>query len=198
MLKNLIFDFGGVIYRYNPDDITRAFFPNEADRKQVKPILYRKWQALDEGAIDYSEYAKQTVELIPAHLQDAARRFFRDWLHVLPPRPEIWSLIGEMKARGLQIYLLSNAPTYFAEHLDDFPILRVMDGCVVSGPIRMFKPNEDIFRHTLEKYSLNAGESLFIDDNPQNARTAEKCGLHGFAYAGNIDELRETIESLLH
>ena len=32
MLKNVIFDFGGVVYAYNTDDITRAFFPDEVDR----------------------------------------------------------------------------------------------------------------------------------------------------------------------
>ena len=197
MLKNLIFDFGGVICRYNPDDITRAFFPNESDRLLAKPILYREWQALDEGKIDYSEYAKETVSLIPAHLQDAAKAFFRDWLHVLPPKPEIWALIGEMKARGMNIYLLSNAPTYFAEHLNDFPILKIMDGCVISGDIRMFKPNEDIFLYALQKYNLNAAESLFIDDNSQNAIAAEKCGLHGFTYTGNIDALHAEIEMLM-
>ena len=111
MLKNAIFDFGGVVYAYNTDDITRAFFPNESERLQVKPILYRNWQSIDEGAIDYAEYAESTVQRVPESLRDATRHFFRDWLHVEPPKPEIWALIAELKARGVNVYLLSNAPT---------------------------------------------------------------------------------------
>ncbi len=102
-----------------------------------------------------------------------------------------------MKARGIHVYLLSNAPTYFAEHLDDFPILKLMDGLVVSAPIQKAKPNADIFQYTLEKFGLNAEETLFIDDNSPNTEGAEKCGLHAFTYHGEIDDLRKKIESLM-
>ena len=126
-----------------------------------------------------------------------ARHFFQDWLHVLPPKPEIWALIAELKARGARVYLLSNAPTYFAERLGDYPILKLMDGIVVSGAVQKFKPNADIFQYTLEKFGLNANESMFIDDNAPNAEAAERCGLTGFTYRGEIDALRAKIESLL-
>lgn len=197
MLKNVIFDFGGVVYAYNTDDITRAFFANEGDRALVKPILYSDWQSLDEGAADYWAYAEATTQRVPERLRDAARSFFREWLHVLPPKPEIWALIAELKARGVRVYLLSNAPTYFAEHIGDFPILKLMDGIVVSGAIQRFKPNADIFQYTLNQFGLNANESLFIDDNAPNVEAAERCGLHGFTYRGNIDALHAMIEALL-
>lgn len=197
MLKNAIFDFGGVVYAYNTDDITRAFFPNESERLQVKPILYRDWQSLDEGATDYAEYAESTVQRVPESLREATRHFFRDWLHVEPPKPEIWALIAELKARGVNVYLLSNAPTYFAECLGDYPILKLMDGVVVSGTIQKSKPNADIFEYTLNKFGLNAEESIFIDDNSPNVEAAEKCGLHGFTYHGEIESLRAKIEALM-
>ena len=197
MLKNVIFDFGGVVYAYNTDDITRAFFPDEADRALVKPTLYRNWQSLDEGAIDYWSYAEETIQRVPERLREATRHFFQDWLHVLPPKPEIWALIAELKARGARVYLLSNAPTYFAERLGDYPILKLMDGIVVSGAVQKFKPNADIFQYTLEKFGLNANESMFIDDNAPNAEAAERCGLTGFTSRGEIDALRAKIESLL-
>ena len=72
-----------------------------------------------------------------------------------------------------------------------------MDGIVVSGMIQKFKPNADIFEYTLNKFGLNAEESIFIDDNAPNAEAAEKCGLHGFTYHGEIEALRAKIEALM-
>ena len=72
-----------------------------------------------------------------------------------------------------------------------------MDGVVVSGTIQKFKPNADIFEYTLNKFGLNANESIFIDDNSPNVEAAEKCGLHGFTYHGEIEALRAKIESML-
>ena len=72
-----------------------------------------------------------------------------------------------------------------------------MDGVVVSGTIQKFKPNADIFEYTLNKFGLKAEESIFIDDNSPNAEAAEKCGLHGFTYHGEIEALRAKIESML-
>ena len=197
MLKNVIFDCGGVLYAYNPDDITRTFFPDEAVRQSVQPILYRNWQALDEGSVDYDAYARETVEMLPESQRDAAARFFRKWMYVLPPKPEIWSLAAELKARGKNVYLLSNAPTCFAACLDDFPILRIMDGLVVSAAIQKFKPNKDIYEYTLNRFHLNPSETMFIDDNSPNTEAAKQLGIHAFTYRGEIDALRATVESLM-
>ena len=80
--------------------------------------------------------------------------------------------------------------------LDVYPILKLFDGLVVSGPIHMVKPNADIFLHTLEKFGLKADESLFVDDMAVNAEGARKVGMYGYAYSGDADELLKYIEAL--
>ena len=79
MLKNVIFDFGNVLYRYDPDYLLGCFFENAEDVALAKPVIYRKWQALDEGTIDYDEYVEETAGLLSERLREPARRFFYHW-----------------------------------------------------------------------------------------------------------------------
>lgn len=197
MLKNVIFDFGGVVYEYVPDYLLGCFFHDAEDIALVKPIIYRRWPELDAGAIDYDGYVEETLPQLPERLREPARTFFYNWFRVEPPIEQTWALIARLKARGYKIYLLSNAPTVLADALDLIPILKLFDGTVVSAPIRMAKPNANIFNHLLEKYGLTASECLFVDDIEANVEGARRCGLHGHVYAdADADRLLAHIEEL--
>ncbi len=171
MLRNVIFDFGGVVCEYNTDDIVRRFF-DEADCAQAKAAVYRDWAALDAGTADYPAYAAETGRLLPERLAENVRRFFRDWYVTLPAIEDNWALIARLKARGFGVFLLSNAPTAFAEGMDCIPILRAMDGRLISASERLVKPDAAIYRLALERFGIRAEETLFIDDTPANVEGA--------------------------
>ena len=190
MLKNVIFDFGGVVCTFSQDAILDDFCTGEAHAR-LKPVLFRSWQALDEGTADYEEYVAETLKLLED--KQIAQRFFREWHRSMRPIPGIWALIGELKARGYGVYLLSNASTWFAGHLDDYPILRLFDGRLISAPEKMAKPEERIYRLALERFGLNAAETLFVDDRAENTEAAERVGIAGYVFDGDAEKLRERI-----
>ena len=192
MLKNVIFDFGGVVCTFSQDAILDDFCTGEAHAR-LKPVLFRSWQALDEGTADYEEYVAETLKLLEGADKQIARRFFREWHRSMRPIPGIWALIGELKARGYGVYLLSNASTWFAGHLDDYPILRLFDGRLISAPEKMAKPEERIYRLALERFGLNAAETLFVDDRAENTEAAERVGIAGYVFDGDAEKLRERI-----
>lgn len=192
MLKNVIFDFGGVVCTFSQDAILDDFCTGEAHAR-LKPVLFRSWQALDEGTADYEEYVAETLKLLDGEDKQIARHFFREWHRSMRPIPGIWALIGELKARGYGVYLLSNASTWFAGHLDDYPILRLFDGRLISAPEKMAKPEERIYRLALERFGLNAAETLFVDDRAENAEAAERVGIAGYVFDGDAEKLRERI-----
>lgn len=194
MLKNIIFDFGGVICTFSQDAILDDFCTGEAHAR-LKPVLFRSWQSLDEGTVDYEKYVAQTLRMLDGEDRQTAQRFFRQWHRSMRPIPGIWALIGELKARGYGVYLLSNASTWFAEHLDDYPILRLFDGTLVSAPEKMAKPEERIYRRALERFGLNAAQTLFVDDHVENAEAAEHVGIAGYTFDGDAGKLRQWILS---
>lgn len=192
MLKNVIFDFGGVVCTFSQDAILDDFCTGEAHAR-LKPVLFRSWQALDEGTADYEEYVAETLKLLDGEDKQIAQRFFREWHRSMRPIPGIWALIGELKARGYGVYLLSNASTWFAGHLDDYPILRLFDGRLISAPEKMAKPEARIYRLALERFGLNAAETLFVDDRAENTEAAERVGIAGYVFDGDAEKLRERI-----
>lgn len=192
MLKNVIFDFGGVVCTFSQDAILDDFCTGEAHAR-LKPVLFRSWQALDKGTADYEEYVAETLKLLDGEDKQIARRFFREWHRSMRPIPGIWALVGELKARGCGVYLLSNASTWFAGHLDDYPILRLFDGRLISAPEKMAKPEERIYRLALERFGLNAAETLFVDDRAENTEAAERVGIAGYVFDGDAEKLRERI-----
>ena len=194
MIRNVIFDCGGVVCEYDAGVILSRFFAPE-DRAEASAVIYRDWASLDAGA-DYGAYAAESVRMMPERLRETTRRFFDTWYRTQPPIESVWVLAARLKARGYGVYLLSNAPTVYADCIADvFPVIRMFDGMVISAPIRMVKPHADIFEYTLDRFGLKAEECVFVDDMEPNIEGARACGLHGWLFRDNADELLEYVLS---
>ena len=107
--KNIIFDFGNVIGKFKGDYILGKFASTPEDYDILADAIFKNWVALDAGTIDYDQNAEDTIAGLPDHLKDTARDFFENWFQYVDPLPETWKFIKELKARGVSIYLLSNA-----------------------------------------------------------------------------------------
>lgn len=193
MIKHVIFDFGNVIGRFDAQALMRRFCADEADRGLLLKAVFHDWEALDAGRSAYADYIGRTLELLPARLHGAARRFFQDWCENLPYVDGMPELLAELKERGVPLYLLSNAPAYFAEHLDSFDVLRGFSGIVISGEIRVMKPAPEIYTYLLQTYGLPAEQCFFVDDLEANAAAARNCGMHAHVFNGEIGQLREAL-----
>lgn len=190
--KNIVFDFGNVIAEFNDRTILSAFCSEEDTELFAKAVFY-DWQAIDAGTIPYEDYAAHAVSLLPECLHANAGRFFREWHRHLTPLSETWELIRSLKKQGYKLYILSNAPTHFAEHADYYEIVKEFDGIVFSAPVHMWKPNHDIYQHLFETYQLNPAECLFIDDRADNIAAAKACGMDGIVFTGNVDAVTDML-----
>ena len=107
-----------------------------------------------------------------------------------------------MKTSGKKLYLLSNISSGFAANYHKNSqvkeIFDMFDGLVFSVPIGKIKPTKDIYNHILQKYSLIADETIFIDDNEKNIIGAENCGIKGYLFDGDADKLKNYIASKLY
>ena len=127
--------------------------------------------------------------------KDTARDFFENWFQYVDPLPETWEFIKELKARGVPIYLLSNASTRFAERApEDYPILKEFDGIVFSAPLKMAKPGHDIYYHLFNKYDLLPSECFFIDDTVENVIASKELGMESILFTGDIEAVKRAIE----
>lgn len=172
--KNIVFDFGNVIGRFDGKAILSEFCPYEEELDYLSEIVYKRWAELDAGTLDYDSYINEVIDQVPEHLKDCIRRFAKEWPRCTTLLPDTITFIHELKEHNIPIYLLSNAPTYFAEYYEGSELLSQFDGILFSGPIRLAKPSPEIYSHFLRKFDLKAEECFFIDDLEPNINAKKR------------------------
>ncbi len=195
MLKNIIFDFGGVIGRFAPHDFV-AKCVGEADHTTLYEAILANWKPLDYGEISYDEYQEKTLSLLPPRLHAAAEKYFDNWYRWIEFIPGMQTLFADLTAAGCRLYLLSNAPAIFADGFLTYGFADLFSGVIVSGAEQDRKPNMSFYETAIARFGIIPAESLFVDDLAENIEAAERVGLLGFRFLGDADGLRKHIKSL--
>ena len=84
----------------------------------------------------------------------------------------LWKLKEKYKLYGLRNWPAETFPIVFKR----FSFFKLFDGIVISGEEKLIKPDKKIFELILERYHLEAKNSLFIDDNMNNIQAAKEIG----------------------
>lgn len=190
MYKNIVFDYGMVLVRFDGLEISRHFM-SEEEAAVFAPVFFDRlyWDRLDRGTLDCEEMLDDVLRRLPNFSREVARRVFYEWFHVLPPIDGMPELVAALREKGHKLYLISDISKIFAEHAHRQPIIRDFDGLVMSGVLGITKPNPAIFRHLLDTYRLDPAECIFIDDRLSNVEGAEFVGMHGYHFDGNARKL---------
>lgn len=185
MIKNAIFDLGGVVlgrdFKRLGEVLGNTFAFISADES-----FPEYWSEFDRGTYTREEVTRMLAEDYNLTLDDAHEQVQR-LLELLQPIPETVALIEELKARGVRCYVLSNMSKEFYAELLKFPVFELFDGAVVSFEERINKPDRGIYEALLSRYNLVPSESIFADDKIANTNAASLLGLHTVTYNCNGD-----------
>ena len=199
MLRNIIFDMGGVLTEFDPEYFVGTLdLEEKGDAELLLNEIFRSedWKLNDLGEIEESELEKRVFSRLPERLHAAAHRMIYEWDQISRPIEGMAELVRDCRAAGLGVYLLSNASVRQPEYWPSIPGSEYFDGTCVSAFYRLLKPSKEIFQLAIEKFSLKAEECLFVDDMKVNADGAIAAGLMGFHFTGDADALREAIRGL--
>ena len=186
MIKNIVFDIGNVLVKIQPDQAMRELgiaeekIPKMAQATYLNPI----WGELDRGVIPEAEIIDEMVTVAPEYEEDI-RLFFRDGKDkVVKAYPYAKDWIEELQESGYKVYLLSNYPeNYFELHMrNQLDFVNIVDGKIISGMVKMVKPDADIYQCLFDTYKLNPEECVFLDDRPENIEGGEKLGMQGIVF----------------
>lgn len=193
-MQNIIFDFGNVLVEWHPEQVFGEYFGDEAKAwwflRHVTDMPWR--QRIDSGESQDACIA-ELQEHFPGYAEPIA--LYRDrWREMLTGEmPGMRRLIGDLKRAGYGIYGLTNwSMETFPEARQHFSILQLIDRYVVSGAEGLVKPDPRLFQVLLQRYSLQAKECTFVDDNPDNVEAARRLGMKGIVFVG-ADNLREAL-----
>ena len=181
MIKNLIFDVGGVLFDYRWKEMFMDYGLDEDHAIRVGPQMFndpdRTWDIFDLGIKSDEEIADIFCKKYPGD-EDVIRWFIRHGEYMQVPRPKVWKKVHELKQKGYKIYILSNYPeSLFKKHTEYADFMDDIDGLMVSYMIHKAKPAEDIYKALCDKYGLDRSESIFFDDRSENVEGAVKFGM---------------------
>lgn len=201
MIKNIIFDIGGVLVEFSPENILRKMGLPETEVLEIAKTtsLGPHWKELDRGVMSKEEVFELMLSETKEEYKADARRFLYD--EVLSTvksfdYSEEW--LRELKSRGYNIYLLTNYPDWMFDYhwANTFTFTKSVDGKVVSAVVKQIKPDEEIYTTLLKKYNLIPEESVFIDDKAENIQTAKALKINGIQFT-NINDVKNKLNSLL-
>ncbi len=200
MIRNVIFDVGMVLVdfrwkEYMSDDL--GFSPETVKLFGERIVINPLWDELDLGVRDKEDIFRKMREAVPGH-ESEVDRFFENIEGIVESYPYSKEWLKDLKARGYSVFLLSNYPgEFFALHEQTkFDFLNYVDGKVVSGFERVSKPDPEIYRRLLSRYSLKAEECIFLDDRKKNILAAKREGMEAILFT-SYEESRLALDERL-
>lgn len=195
-MKNIIFDFGGVLVDWNPRYLYKDHFENEEDMEFfLKNICTDQWNIEQDRGRELSVATAFLQEKFPDHSEKIAL-YYGQWETML--KGEIIgtvALLYQLKAK-YKLYGLTN---WSAETIDiayrRFSFFKEFEGIVVSGTEKLIKPDHRIYKLLLDRYQLNAEDCLFIDDNAHNIAAAKELGIHAIHFK-TPDQLQAELKAM--
>lgn len=198
VIKNIIFDFGGVLVDWNPRYYFKSYF-NDDEKLDffLKNIAADEWNAEQ----DRGRSTKEGTEILIAKFPDwqkEIRAYYDNWTTML--RSEISenvAVLRKLEKTKYQLFGLTNwSHETFPHALENYDFFQIFKGkIVVSGEEKLIKPDPQIWKLLLDRYQIKAEESVFIDDNIKNIEVAKSLGFLTVHINENTD-LESELEKL--
>lgn len=181
---NLVFDFGGVLFRWEPHAILMRLLPHHAPDLDASHELAARFFERFGG--DWGEFDRGTLAPGPLAERIAARTglslaevgtVIEAIPHQLEPMADTLDLLERLQAHGHALYYLSNMPASYADHLEArHAFIGRFRGGVFSARVNMIKPEPAIFAHAVQAFGIDPADTVFIDDIEANAAAARAAG----------------------
>ena len=195
MIKNILFDMGGVIFRQNSEEAFRRFREAGIDTGKYMGAFGQKefFLDLETGAIDAETFCKKMAEAA-GRKEVSMDEASYCWLGFIRDIPEDrLKCLYELR-KDYHVCLLSNTNPFVMGYtrsasfskegrgIDSF-----FDSLFCSYEMKVCKPDTEIFRRALAKDNMQAGECLFVDDSTKNTDAAKKLGFNVMPIATDED-----------
>jgi len=195
-VNTVVFDLGGVLVDWDPRYLLRELMPGrEAEMEALlADVLNHAWNLERDKGESWAEAMAVLKVEYPA------------WAEIFDAYTERWpetlagshdatvAILHELKQRRVPLYALSNWSAEMFPHAEEkYDWLELFDGVVVSGRVKMIKPDREIFDYLLNTFQLRAADLLFIDDHEPNVVAARSYGIAAHLFRGAEGLRRELV-----
>ena len=205
MIRNIVFDLGGVIMTICQEEAIKRF--KSIGLKNVEDYLNPYTQTdifgdIEEGKISAEQFREKLSELIGKEVTYEECKFA--WLGYRQDVPlRNLDILRKLKVQGYKLILLSNTNPFMmswglsgefdgnGNSLESY-----FDSLYLSYKLGVMKPNKKIFQYIIDNEKIQPSESLFIDDGERNINAARLLGFKTLCPINGEDWTKELIELL--
>ncbi|MBO4802290.1 MAG: HAD family phosphatase [Bacteroidaceae bacterium] len=206
MIKNIAFDFGGVIFDLSWEGAVASFKRIGLADAEVRLDRFHQ-----KGVFELLESGQITPDAFRTELEKMCGRSLSHdevlgaWLGYVGGPVDTLKLrrLDELRARGYRTFLLSNTNPFvqsWAESpqfsTEGRPLSSYLEKCYTSYEVGIMKPDPGIFQFMLNDAGIQPSETLFLDDSPANIAVAAQLGIQTLLVEKNAD-WRDAVEKLL-
>jgi 2-haloacid dehalogenase len=180
-----VFDLGGVLIDWNPRYLYRKLFPGDEAAMEhfLSNVCTQAWNSQQDAGRPFAEACASLKLEHPQHAELIDAWIERQPEMVTGAIQGTVEILAELRARGVPLYALSNwSAETFPLSLKRFDFLHWFKGIVLSGEVRVIKPDPRIFEHFFRTHAIDPSHTVYIDDLPRNVETANNFGMHGILF----------------
>ena len=195
-IKNIAFDFGGVVVALSLKGAIKAFEKiGVKDASERLDAFHQKgvFEDLEAGRITMEEFRVEMCRLTGKEI--SIQDCFEAWHGYVDyvPQKNLDTLL-HLRQKGYQVCLLSNTNPFMMKWADSpefdgqgHPVSHYFDRLYLSYQCGIMKPAPKIFQMMLEGQNAQPEKTLFIDDSETNVKVPQSLGIHTLCPHDNED-----------
>jgi len=175
-----LFDLGGVFFDWDPKYFFENIFSDSANLEHfLSSVCNDEWNIQQDAGRTIKEAEEELIPKFPQYKEQIKLYYPNHRRMIKEVFSESIDILSELKERNYSSYVLSNwSAETFVGMTDDYPFLKHFDGLLISGEVKLIKPNPRIYELAMLRFNLVSKKTVFIDDKIENIRIAEKLGFN--------------------
>ena len=195
-IPTIIFDFGGVLLDWDPRHLYRKIFQGDDESMELflAEVKFYEWNLQQDAGHPFAEAVEAHCRRHPSYCE-LIRAYDTRWEESIAG--VIQPVVDKLEALKQNSYPLVGFSNWSAEKFQlvrhKYQFLDWFETIIISGEVKLVKPDPRIFSLLLERIQRPAQECLLIDDSASNIKTAQRLGFQTIHF-----QSPEQLEAELH
>ena len=184
MIKNIIFDVGGVIFDDKNNNLKEKFNLSIDEAKEITNITFgSNFKDCMLGNVSVSKYLEDMKIKYP-NIKDKIEYLLDPKLYyeTFPLKKDVYDVVINLYKKGYNLYILSNNTEDSFKYVSSVIDMNMFKGIVSSYQEHLIKPNEEIYNLIIDRYNLKKNETIFFDDSSKNVLKGNELGIKSIKF----------------
>lgn len=189
-ITTVVFDVGKVLFEWDLRYLYAKLIADAAEREYfVTHVVTPQWHYQHDAGRSLDDMVAERIAQFPQYAE-LIRAYAARIMETIPgPVAGTHDIVRELAGNAVPLFVITNFGAEFWQRFRATqPIFDHFGDILVSGVEKLIKPDPAIYALALERFGLNPGEAIFIDDNLDNVMSARANGFaaHHFTDAASL------------